>query len=164
MSNRILFSETQRFRQWWLWIILIGVNGLFIVSLIQEFVLKTPEPGQGMNTALILSGIIPLIITVFFLNIKLETEVKEDGIYVRLFPLHLKYKFFAWSDIASAEVRTYKPIKEYGGWGLRGMGKNMAYNVSGDQGLQLVLKTGHRLLIGTRQPEAIDNILKKIFS
>jgi len=30
MSDRILFTECQKFTQWWLWLILLGINGMFL--------------------------------------------------------------------------------------------------------------------------------------
>ena len=30
MDKEVLFTERQRFKQWWLWLILLGVNGLFL--------------------------------------------------------------------------------------------------------------------------------------
>ena len=44
-------------------------------------------------------------------------------------------KTLLWSEITKAEIRTYDPIGEYGGWGLRysfNKKKGNAVNVSGD--------------------------------
>jgi len=30
MNEESLFTERQRFKQWWLWLILLGTNGLFL--------------------------------------------------------------------------------------------------------------------------------------
>lgn len=81
---------------------------------------------------------------------------------MRFFPFHLHYKHYSWDDILKAEVRTYNPIGEFGGWGLRGAGKDRAFNISGNQGLQLEFKDHKKLLIGTRQAEAITKALEQI--
>jgi hypothetical protein len=60
----------------------------------------------------------------------------------------------------SAEPRTYSPVLEFGGWGIRVGGGGMAYNVSGNEGVQLVLKSGRRVLIGTRQPDVLMSALR----
>jgi hypothetical protein len=63
--------------------------------------------------------------------------------------------------VASIEVRKYSPIKEYGGWGFRyGFKNGKAYNISGNMGLQLILKNGDRILIGTQKPEELETYLK----
>jgi hypothetical protein len=32
MKNEVLFAESQRFKQWWIWLVLFGINGLFLFS------------------------------------------------------------------------------------------------------------------------------------
>ena len=74
---------------------------------------------------------------------------------------------------------------EYGGWGKRNgiaggnkwykmkfsIGKvrfpqfesnNIAYNMSGNIGLQLVLNNNKRILIGTQKPEDLSDVLKRL--
>ena len=71
---------------------------------------------------------------------------------------HLKEIFIAWDQLDECYLRTYSPLGEYGGWGIKyglgGAGK--VYNVSGNQGLQLVFKDGARLLIGTKKPQELQ--------
>ncbi len=67
---------------------------------------------------LTLSGILVSVAFIFFF--KLTTRIDEKGIHYQFFPFHFKLKKIAWSEITSATVRTYDPIGEYGGWGLKG--------------------------------------------
>jgi hypothetical protein len=94
---------------------------------------------------------------------RLITRITDEGIYVRFIPFHFKEQFFAWDSLESAQVRTYSPLREYGGWGIKygfnGQGK--VNNVSGDQGLQLVFKSGDKLLIGTQMPTEIQSALRR---
>ena len=53
------------------------------------------------------------------------------------------------------EVRTYRPIREYGGYGIRYSSKGKAYNVSGDRGVQIELLNGERLLIGSQRADEL---------
>lgn len=116
------------------------------------------------DTGLLLTGGLLWLVVILFFSLKLETHIYENRIEVRFFPLQLKTAVYYWDDIASAELRTYAPLKEYGGWGLRyslcGYGK--ALNVSGNQGLQLVFKDGKKLLIGTRKREVLAYVLEQI--
>ncbi|APZ48188.1 hypothetical protein BW723_16255 [Polaribacter reichenbachii] len=82
--------------------------------------------------------------------------------YYQFFPFHLKLKLIAWQDISKAYVRNYSPISDYGGWGLKGgwsSAKGKAINVSGDVGIQLELKTGKKLLIGTNKESEAKRVL-----
>lgn len=164
MSNEILFSERQRFKQWWLWLIFSGINGYFIFGAFKQVIGGQQFGDKPMsNTVLsIITGLI-VILTVLFVNFRLDTTIKTDGIYVRFFPFHLKYKYYSWDTLTKAYVRQYSPITEYGGWGLRfGLfGKGTAYNVSGDKGLQLEFTNNKKLLIGTnKSPELIETLNK----
>jgi hypothetical protein len=42
MEKQPLFTEKQRFNQWWMWLILFGTNGIFIYGWIQQIYLKIP--------------------------------------------------------------------------------------------------------------------------
>jgi hypothetical protein len=55
-------------------------------------------------------------------------------------------------------------LGEYGGWGIKYglVGAGKAYSVSGMQGLQLYLKDGSRLLIGTQKSQEIQEIINKL--
>ena len=163
MDNKILFSERQRFKQIWLWLILLGVNGLFIFGLTKQVILGHQFGDKPMsNIGLIIVTILTLLLSFLFLNLRLETNIKSDGIYVRLFPFHLTFKYYPWDKINQSFVRKYNPIGEFGGWGLRGLGKNRALNVSGDKGIQLVTQDGSKILIGTNKADEATEILKQL--
>ena len=96
----------------------------------------------------------------------LRTWVNEDGVFIKVFPFFLKYKFFSWDTISKAYVRKYNPIWEYGGWGIkfkRGFRiRNIAYSAWGNRGLQLELTDGRRVLIGTCKPVEMDEVLRTL--
>ena len=113
----------------------------------------------------ILSLIIPgLLIPCLFYFLMLKTRIETNGIYVRFIPFHSKEIFIAWDQLASCYIRTYSPLDEYRGWGIKyglgGAGK--VYNVSGYQGLQLVFTNGSRLLIGTKKPTELQEVINQL--
>jgi hypothetical protein len=89
--------------------------------------------------------------------VRLRFEVHRDRLFVGfvtpLFPLYRKA--IPVGTIESAEPVTYRPILEYGGWGLRRSAKGIAYNMSGNRGVQLKMKEGRNILLGSRQPERL---------
>lgn len=165
MNNEILFTERQRFTQWWLWIILLGINGLLLYGIIRQIIDKQPFGDNPMSdTGLLITFGISLLLPLLFLCARLETHIKRDGIYVRFFPFHIQFKHYPWSLITKSYVRQYAAIKEYGGWGIR-VGifrKGKAYNVSGYNGLQLEISNKSKLLIGTNKPQQIIETLTKL--
>ena len=142
---------------------MLGVNGLFIFGLTKQVILGNQFGDKPMsNIGLVIVTILTLILSFLFLNLRLETNIKSDGIYVRFFPFHLTFKYYQWDKINQSFVRKYNPIREFGGWGLRGLGKNRALNVSGDKGIQLITQDGSKILIGTNKAEEVTEILKQL--
>jgi hypothetical protein len=165
MSSEVLFSEKQRFHQWWLWLLLIGVNALILYGIIQQLIFGIPFGDKPASDAgLVLSFLIPLSVLVFFILLRLETYITKEGVYVRFLPFQKTYRHYSWASLSKSFVRKYSPILEYGGWGYRfGMsGKGSALNVSGNKGLQLVTIDGKKMLIGTRKPDEIMQVLRSL--
>ena len=107
----------------------------------------------------LLAGLLLMPGAVLAWMFKLETAVRPDGLHARFFPLHLRFRHFPFATIESATARTYKPVREYGGWGLRGWGRNRAWNMSGNQGVQLVFRDGRRLLLGSQRARELAAVL-----
>lgn len=150
----LLFKERQYFRQTWLWVTLCSSTLLTIglPLLLGGFSLRE-EPG------LILIFLLPAALLALFAMTRLDTEIRQDGVYCRFFPFQRKYRVYSREQIADARIRKYDPLGEYGGWGIKGTRRNRAWNVSGNQGLQLVLDDGRKVLIGTQQPARLEEAL-----
>jgi hypothetical protein len=165
MNNEILFTERQRFKQWWLWLILLGINGIFLFGIYKQVIGGQQFGDKPMsNLGLLITAGLTILLTILFVNFRLDTTIKKDGIYVRFFPFHLKFKHFAWEKLTKSFVRQYSPITEFGGWGLRFalFGSGRAFNVSGNKGLQLEFTDNKKLLIGTNKAEELTRILNDI--
>jgi len=146
-----MFEETQRFRQWWLW-------GLLLV--VSAFAVHDAFFGDltgGYWAVGIVSAVLAL-----FLIIHLDTRVSSEGIFVKLFPIHLSFKHYSWDTVSKAEVRKYNPILEFGGWGYRWGFGGKAFNISGNMGLQLEFTNGKKLLIGTQRPDELRSLLQRM--
>ncbi len=59
------------------------------------------------------------------------------------------------ADLAQAEAVAYRPIREYGGWGIRGFGRRRALNMRGDRGVLLHRKDGSTILVGSQKPREL---------
>lgn len=162
MRNEPVFLERQKFKQWWIWIALIGLFAITCFNIYQMTTL--PNLPSGAFNTLLLSTVVLLLVAFLFLSARLDTAIKPDGIQVRFFPFHLKAKNFAWDDLEKCYLRTYSPLLEYGGWGVRFklFRNSVAYNVAGNEGLQLELKSGRKVLIGTAKSEQLKDALIKL--
>jgi hypothetical protein len=151
-----LFAERQDFwRPWW-WLALL-VPAVISAALLLSMH-RYPAP-LGVKWLIL---IVPTLLTVgVFALLRLETHLDAEGISYRFYPLG--WRRLAWAEIRSAQVRQYSPVGEYGGWGYRrASATSHAYNVAGDYGLQLELNSGHRILLGTQQPEALGQALAQV--
>ena len=162
--SEVFFKEEQRFRQLWLWVFIILASIIPWLGLITQVILgqklgNNPAPDWIIILMWLVFGIgFPLL----FYSIKLITEVHKDGIHIRFFPFHRKFKIFLYAEIEGHAARKYKPIREYGGWGIRYTLGGMAYNVYGNKGVQLILKNKKKILIGTQKPEEFYKAISKV--
>ncbi|MCR4438450.1 MAG: DUF6141 family protein [bacterium] len=152
-----LVREVQHFRQPWLWAIVLLLAGWRWYVLLVQVVMGIRAGGHPAPdvVVLILWLVFGVGLVAFFWWTRLITEVRADGLYVRFVPFHLKFKRLPYSQLARWAACTYRPILDYGGWGIRYGRNGMAYNVSGNRGVQLEFTSGKRLLIGSQQPEVI---------
>ncbi len=153
MKSNALYTESQSFFSWWLCLILLTVSvaSLSVHShdlLRLNFVPLFQLPGFWIN--LVLWGL--------FAVLRLKTTIDEDEVEVHFFPFNFYRKRVQWSDIQSIEVRKYNPISEFGGWGLRRGVRGRAFSARGNIGLQLTLRNGKVLLIGTQNPVEIEQL------
>ncbi|MGD9347905.1 MAG: DUF6141 family protein [Candidatus Aminicenantes bacterium] len=156
-TNDVLFREVQRFRQLWIWVFVIFLMVLAWYSFIQQIVSKVPF-GTRPAPDLVVIGmwiLFGLIFPVMVYTAGLTTEVRGDGIHIRFIPFHRRFRTMPLEAIQSYEARTYRPLKEYGGWGIRYGAEGKAYNVSGNRGVQLFLLSGRKILLGSQHPEGL---------
>ena len=83
----------------------------------------------------------------------MELRIKVDniGIHYQFYPFHIKYNTFFYNEITKIEAVMYKPILEYGGWGIKQGFKGKAYNVHGKYGVKIYLNSGKNVLIGSQK-------------
>ncbi len=163
------FEEEQRFRQVWLWAIVVGpllpIGGVMLYALWQQLLLGRPfgdRPmpdgvlvGTALGTLLFSGAVIWL-----FAGMRLLTRVDEHGLSVRFAPFHRTPLQIDLGGLRSVEARTYSALREFGGWGIRGRGKKRAYNVSGDRGVQLDFQDGRVLLIGSLRAGQLERAIR----
>ena len=156
------YREEQRFSQWWLYLLVsalaIGDTTLFGFAMVKQLALGQPWGDRPMSdSALAIMG--PLFILFGWAVVwlvcwmRLWVEVRESGVFIRFRPFVRREILFR--DLRGCEARTYRPIWEYGGWGIRFGRRGMAYNVSGNRGVQLELVKGKSLLIGSQRAEEL---------
>jgi hypothetical protein len=156
----MLFYEEKQFLRSnsMIWFAIAGLLVTFL-ALVLNFSANDNDWTGILILSIVILSIVPLLLLA-----SIHLRIEKEGIYIRYFPFHFKPLFFNWSEIDYFELRKYNPLNEYGGWGLKGTKKNRAYNVSGDMGLQLTLKSGRKILVGTVNPQKLEVALLEIRS
>ena len=140
----ISYREYQRFRQWWLWVILIGLTGMWAVLVLisSEFIM------------FVIPLVLDLGLIVFMYSIELSIEVTNIGLRIKYWPFHRNWVVFSFLGMLGVEEVKYRPIRDYGGWGIRyGIFDKLhakAYTVSGNMGVMLSMNGGSKFLIGSQ--------------
>jgi len=170
--KRIFFTEEQKFGTPTLYITM-GLVYLLPVSVFAyafycQFVLHIPFGNKPISDGgLIIMASLVLVVLIgsgyLLFGSRLKTIVSNDQLSITFKPLTFKSIVFHKSDIERFEIREYKPMKEYSGYGVKqGKGYGKAYNVSGKVGLQLYLKGNKKVLIGTQRGDAFLRAMKKM--
>lgn len=162
-----VFNETQRFNQWWMQLIHIASILFLLYSIYQWYFAESNVGNVSSNDMVGQLAVIITIASIFilFYFLKLNTEIDERGIHYQFLPFQLSSRTIRWDEMEKCHVRTYSPIKEYGGWGYRNsLGKKgQAYNVKGNKGIQIAFKSGKKLLIGTQKEDEARQIIERYF-
>jgi hypothetical protein len=163
LEKNLYFEEIQQFRQSWIWFLIMPISlfGIivFIYIMFMQFILGKPVGTNPMpNSMLIWFGplmlVIMISIPILMYIMKLEVRIDSEAIHIRYFPF-LK-RNISLDEIVTCKVRKYKPLLEYGGWGIRWGPGGKAYNVSGSWGVQLKFTNGKKLLIGSQKANEFE--------
>ena len=130
---KVVFQEIQRFRQIWIWVLILGISTFSIGSL---FFLEDKAPLTLMDLAFPIGMV--LLLNVLFLSFTLSTRMEEDSLSYRFFP------FTRWRTFRNEEVQTMELVE----WN----GDTWSYTTGGKWGI-LVQTKKKKILLGTQTPE-----------
>jgi len=136
------FREEQRFEWYWtvVWLIPVAIIGYGLYRHVLSAILLWP-------------ALVVIAVAAAWLNqSKLLTEVRTDGLWIH-FVLIWPERTIAWSQIKSLETITYRPIKDFGGWGVRWAARGIVYSARGKRGVRMVLASGERVLVGSQRAD-----------
>ncbi|PKO18659.1 hypothetical protein CVU37_04540 [candidate division BRC1 bacterium HGW-BRC1-1] len=160
-----LYEEKQHFG----WSIMaMAVVGVLVVTVVAA-VLTIKRAGQGsgpMPTGVILMSLAPfgLVIaaTLLPLLLRVETQVRTRGLYVRLMPF--PWRHVPASEITTHEATSFRPLRDCGGYGMHKnfLTKTTSYNARGNRGVRIELTDGKRLIIGSQTPDRLARAISQL--
>ena len=134
----VYFREEQKFEWYWtvVWLVPVIMIGWGLYR-------------QVLSAGLLWSALaVTAVVALWFNRIKLITEVRSDGLWIH-FVLMWAERTIPWSEIRRVEAITYRPIKDFGGWGVRWAARGLVYNASGNRDAPMKLGSSERVLGGS---------------
>ena len=150
--TQVIFQETQRFRQIWIWALILGISGVSFSSL---FFLEDKPPLNFGDIAFPIGMI--LLLNILFLSFTLTTRIEGDSLSYRFFPF-TRWRTFRFEEIETLELVEYNGLWEYGGWGIKWNGDSWSYTTGGKWGI-IVKTTDKKFLLGTQKPESVRQVI-----
>jgi hypothetical protein len=144
------FREEQRFQ--WFWTAAMLVPAIIIgYGLYRQVWLGRPV---GPGILLWPAFAVAVVVAVWISQMKLVSEVRDDVLSIRFLRLWPD-RVVPWNQVARAEVFTYRPIRDYGGWGVRWSARGTVFHARGNRGVRMELVSGERVLVGSQRPEEL---------
>jgi len=112
----------------------------------------------GAGAAVAASLGLPVLIGMLFA--RLDVEVHADRLQVAFGPIHLFRKRIAFTEIDTVRGLTYRPLREFGGWGIRPRGGKTAWTIRGNQAVKVTLKSGKEVYVGSRFPQRLEERIR----
>lgn len=128
----------------------------FIALVIGTVVIWTPDHELRASLPFLFAPF--FLALTLFLTLKMRTRVDGGGVHIRT--LYVVRRSIPFAEIESAEAVVYRPLRDYGGWGLRLGPAGKAYNMKGSRGVQLKLRNGGGVLIGSGRSEELARIIQ----
>ncbi|MFD3000098.1 DUF6141 family protein [Pontibacter toksunensis] len=162
-EQNILFRERQRFTQFWLWVVVLVVASIFWAGFVSQIVLDGGFANNPISDVqvIVLFIVMGIGFPVFFYSMRLTTLVQPGELQVRFWPFHLSPKRIPLHTVRDYARITYHPIRDYGGWGIRWSLRGKAYNMSGNEGVQLHFYNRKPLLIGSQNADELFEAIRQ---
>ena len=90
----------------------------------------------------------------------LTVLVQETRIVMHLGTVRLVRRMVPLDSIVSLKSVRYRPLMEFGGWGVRGAGKKKAWTARGDRAVVLSLEEDRRLYVGSDHPQRLEAAIR----
>ena len=135
----------------------IWLAGLATV-LIVGVPLGMPLVRENMTATLALTLAAPLAVLAWLMCMRLETEVRDEGLWIR-FRAGWFARTYSWNRIERAEAVEYRPLREFGGWGIRRGRREWAWIIWGKQAVRLHLRDGSTFLVGSAESERLASAI-----
>lgn len=147
-GRRVLYRERTGW-PWWLHLLLVGS------------VIAGAGRAVGPTALFLILAVVGLI---YLLLGGLTVALEPDRLRVGLgwgWPIRTT---IALGDIETLESVEYRPLRDFGGWGVRGTRDRRIWSARGNRAVRLGLRDGRVVYIGSDEPRTLENRIRQALS
>jgi hypothetical protein len=166
-TTRFVYTETTR-PPWWvlalLWgaclLPLLGVSGVALVIVSENgfFALASPL-GYALSAGAGLCILTPILFHLLFGKLVVGVSESEARVVVE-FGVGWLHKLIPLDQIEAVTTTHYRPIMDFGGWGIRWSGMKQAWTIRGNQAVVLELRGRGTLYLGSETPTRLREAIE----
>lgn len=150
-----LFHEEQGLAQPRVRLAVATVPLIFLLLVIWQVILGHPWGRRPLsNASLIWWTIFSALIYWRLVTVKLVTELWPDKLSIRMRGL-LRVRHIPLTQIVGVQVVTFDAARDYGGSGIRTVGRTKAYLARGGSGVSLKLNLGSTVVLGSQRADTL---------
>lgn len=121
----------------------------------------------GYDTDLSLAIRLPIVLGILGLGAViarilagLTVLVQETRLFLYLGSYPLIKRIVPYAEILDLESTEYRPLMEFGGWGVRGVGRRKAWTARGNRAVVLTLTGDRELYVGSDNPQRLEERIR----
>jgi hypothetical protein len=159
--GEVLFRETQRFH--------LGVArfslaipplALLVITL-RQIVWRHPWGNPPVTDGgLVFLTVLIFLVYIRLMTVRLTTELRPGQLSVAMRGLWRRTRVPV-VNIRSVKAVQYDPVAEYGGYGIRSGPRGRAYIAQGNQAVQVDLRDGGKILVGSQRPDELAQMIAR---
>jgi hypothetical protein len=94
------------------------------------------------------------------ITIKLVTDLRPNELSIAMRGLWRSF-LIPLSSVKSVQVVTFRPLLDWGGYGIRKNKRGRAFTANGNRGVELQLSKGGIVLVGSQRPDELARALEQ---
>lgn len=158
-TGKVVYDEVQRWPGWVLVMILAALAAATVA------ILSTPPSDRGLAWALGLGPAVAITLVIALLFDRLRIQVTREAVVVSFGALGWIRKRIGLDQIREMEPVRYRPIRDFGGWGIRFSWTDpskRAWTIRGDRALRLRLSDGTDFHLGCAHPQRLMERIRTV--
>lgn len=156
-ESRELYRERTGWA-WWVHVLVLGASGGALLGPLADGNASTMDP---LHRALVVAGVVLLVVLLYLFLGGLTVVLYPDRLRVGLgrgWPVGTDIPLAHIDGLESVE---YRPLRDFGGWGVRGSRTRRIWSARGRQAVRLTLTDGRVVYIGSDEPRTLENRIRQ---